>query len=102
MTDVTEYCDSSYKRLVGLKAGLYDLITQADEVQDSQHIEAAKKLKSIVASVEAGIEELKTQCPADWSPIKKDLDDKMARLTDTLNRMADDLGVVVPDTTAWI
>ena len=102
MTDVVKYCDSAYKRLIGLKAGLYDLITQAEEMQATQHIQAAKQLKSIVAGIEAGIEELKTQCPAEWSPLKKDIDDKMARLTDTLNRLADELDIVVPDTTAWI
>jgi hypothetical protein len=97
-----QYCDNTYKRLVGLKAGLYDLITQAEEMQKVQHVQAAKQLKSIVAGIEAGIDELKNQCPADWSPLKEDIDDKMARLTDTLNRLADELDVVVPDTTAWI
>jgi hypothetical protein len=102
MSDLTEYCDATYTRLTGLKAGLYDVMTKAEEISDSVHSEAAKQLKGLVKSLEAGIAELKNQCPADWSPNKKDLDDKLARLESTLSRMADELGVVIPDSTAWI
>jgi len=102
MTDVNTYCDYSYKRLVGLKAGLYDVMTKAGRIQDDTHGEAARKLSALVASIEAGIEELKDQCPPDWSPNRLDLDAKMTRLSDTLKQMADKVGVRVPDTTAWI
>jgi len=73
MTDVNTYCDYSYKRLVGLKAGLYDVMTKAGRIQDDTHGEAARKLSALVASIEAGIEELKDQCPPDWSPNRLDL-----------------------------
>lgn len=102
MTDVKDYCETTYKRLVGLKAGLYDVMTKAESVSDSVHSEAAKQLQSLVEGIEAGLEELTNQCPSDWSPNKKELDDRMARLAETLNQMADRVGVVVPDTTAWI
>ena len=102
MTDVNIYCDNSYKRLVGLKAGLYDVMTKTDRVQDDTHGEAARNLSALVDSIEAGIQELKDQCPPDWAPNRQDLDAKMARLSDTLAEMADKVGVRVPDTTAWI
>jgi hypothetical protein len=102
MADVTTYCDNAYKRLVGIKAGLYDVISKADSVGDDVHGEASKHLFELVNSIEAGIEELKGQCPTDWSPNKKDIDDKMAKLSETLSQMAEKVGVRVPDTTAWI
>ncbi|MBA2881518.1 hypothetical protein HNR65_001845 [Desulfosalsimonas propionicica] len=102
MNDVKDYCDNSYKRLIGLKAGLYDVIVKAEEVSDSTHAESAKQLKSLVDSIEEGLEELKNQCPADWAPNKKRLDDNMARLSETLEEIADKLQVTVPDSTAWI
>lgn len=100
MTDLTDYCENAYRRLTGLKAGLYDVIVKADRIKDQTHGEAARNLADLVESIEAGIRELKDQCPSAWSP--KQLDDKMARLSETLNRMADKVGVRVPDTTAWI
>lgn len=102
MYDVKDYCDNSYKRLIGLKAGLYDVIAKAEKVSDSTNAENAKQLKSLVDSIEEGLEELRNQCPPDWSPNKKKIDDNMARLSATLEEIADRLEITVPDSTAWI
>ena len=102
MSDVTDYCDNTYKRLVGLKAGLYDVMTAAEKVSDQTHAEQAKQLKSMVESIENGLEELRNQCPPDWSPNKNRLDENMERLSKTLNEMAGHLEVSIPDTTAWV
>jgi hypothetical protein len=56
----------------------------------------------MVASIEAGIKELRDQCPLDWSPNRRALDARMAKLSDTLCQVAEKVGVRVPDTTAWI
>jgi len=102
MSDVENYCENVYKRLVGLKAGLYDVMLKADSVADSVHSEAAKSLQSLITSIEAGLEELSNQCPSDWSPNKKSLDDNMDRLAITLGDLAGHVGVNIPDTTAWV
>ena len=102
MTDVKVYCDKTHKRLVGIKAGLYDVIGEAEKQSDSTHVNKAKQLKSLVEEIENGLDELKNHCPADWSPSKKALDDNLNRLAETLNQMAAKLEVTVPDTTAWI
>lgn len=102
MSDVKEYCEKTYKRLIGLKAGLYDVMTRTESVAGAVHSEAAQKMKSLVENIEASLEELTSQCPSDWSPNKKALDDNIDRLAATLNEMADRVGVRVPDTTAWI
>jgi DNA repair ATPase RecN len=102
MKEVMDYCDQTYKRLVGLKAGLYDVMTAAEKVSDSTHAEQAKQLKSMVESIEKGIEELRNQCPPDWSPNKNRLDESLERLSKALSEIADKLEVTVPDTTAWI
>lgn len=102
MSDVKDYCEKTYKRLVGLKAGLYDVMTKAETVSDSVHSEAVGKLKSLVEGIEAGLDELTNQCPSDWSPNKKELDDNMDQLAKTLSDMASHVGVNIPDTTAWV
>ncbi len=102
MTDVKDYCEETYKRMIGLKAGLYDVIAKAEKMPDPAHTEAAKQLMSLVDNIETGLDELKNQCPADWSPNKKNIDESMARLSETLSKNADRLGVAVPDTTAWL
>jgi len=102
MSDVKDYCERTYKRLVGLKAGLFDVMTKAESVSDAVHSEAVGKLQSLVEGIEAGLDELTNQCPSDWSPNKKELDDSMDQLAKTLGDLADHAGVTIPDTTAWV
>ena len=102
MTDVKNFCDKTYKQLVALKAGLYDVLTKAETVSDSVHSDTAKQLKGLIAGIEAGLDELKNQCPSDWSPNKKKLEDKMEELSEILSKMAGKLGTIIPDSTAWI
>lgn len=102
MADVRDYCDKTHKRLVGIKAGLYDVLGEAEKQLDPSHVKEVKHLKSLVEDIEKSLEELSAYCPADWTPNKKDLDDNMARLSQTLGQMADKLNVTAPDTTAWI
>ena len=102
MEDVKEYCDNTYKRLIGLKAGLYDVISQAEKVSDSVHSNEAKNLMSLVDSIEKGIDELRNQCPPDWSPNKQEMDSQMEKLSKSLGEIADRLNITVPDSTAWI
>jgi len=102
MKDVKAYCDNTYKRLVGIKAGLYDVIMQAEKVSDATHADSAKQMQSLVDSIEKELEELRNQCPADWSPNKQKIDETMARLSKTLEEIAEPLEITVPDTTAWI
>lgn len=102
MTDVKDFCDKTYKQLVALKAGLYDVLTKAETVSDSIHTDASQQLKGLIDGIEAGLDELKNQCPSDWSPNKKDIEDKMAALSEVLSTMAKKMGTIVPDSTAWI
>lgn len=102
MTDTKDYCEKTYKRLIVLKAGLFDVITKAESVYDSVHSNAVKNLKSLVEEIEAGLDELTNQCPSDWSPNKKELDNSMDQLAKTLGDLAAHAGVTIPDTTAWV
>lgn len=102
MEDVKDYCDKVHKRLVGLKAGLYDVITESEKASDSTYSDQAKKLKSIVDSIEKDLEELQNQCPSDWSPNKKRMNESMERLSKTLHEMASHLEISLPDSTAWV
>ena len=75
MSDVKDYCDKTYKRLIALKAGLYDVITKAEAAAGSAHAEATRKMRSLVDTIEAGLSELQHQCPSDWSPNKNAMAD---------------------------
>jgi hypothetical protein len=102
MSDVKDYCNKTHKRLIGLKAGLYDVIVEAEKKSDKDNANQAKQLKTLIEHVQQGIEELNAHCPPDWTPKKEEMDDSMNRLSHTLSEIADRIGVSVPDTTAWL
>jgi molecular chaperone GrpE (heat shock protein) len=102
MDDVKDYCDKAHRRMVGLKAGLYNVIAKAEKASDPAHADAVKQLMALVENIETGLDELKNQCPSDWSPNRKNLDESMTGLSEKLSEMADRLGAAVPDTMAWI
>ena len=48
-------------------------------------------------------EQLRTACPADWSPNRQNLDTKMAELQQTLKNLSEDVGgPLIPDSLAWV
>jgi len=102
MTDINYFCDKTYEQLAALKAGLNHVLAQAETVSDSIHTDASKQLKGLIAGIEAGLDELKSECPSDWSPHKKDIEDKMSEISAILSHMANKLGTVVPDSIAWV
>lgn len=84
MNTIHDYCDASYKRLVGLKTGLHNHLTKAENVKDDEHIQTTTILKGLISEVEDEIKYLKNECPADWSVEKEKLDRKLEKIETTL------------------
>ena len=86
MNTIHDFCDASYKRLAGLKADLYHFSTKTDNVKDDGHIQTITILKGLLSEIEDEINELKNECPADWSVEKAELDRKLEKLETALNK----------------
>ena len=86
MNTIHEFCDASYKRLVGLKEDLYNFSNKTENVKDDAHIQTITILKGLLSEIENEINELKNECPADWSVGKEKLDRKLEKLETTLNK----------------
>jgi hypothetical protein len=86
--DVSAYCDTLEKQLSDWKAKLYDVI---------------RGLHSIVDEIDSEVEQLRSACPADWSPNRQNIDDKMAELQQTLKNLSEDVGgPLIPDSLSWV
>lgn len=101
--DVKSYCDTVGGKLIGWKSNLYDVIraleTKGGE-DTAAHQAALKKLHNMVDDLNANLGQLANECPADWSPNKRDIDGKIKELETTLSELSGSLGV--PETLAWI
>ncbi|MGD1987025.1 MAG: hypothetical protein PVH74_12990 [Desulfobacterales bacterium] len=104
--DTTAYCDILEKHLTGWKAKLYDVIRIVDRLPEKDKetvFSSIRGLHSIVDQIDAEVEQLRTACPADWSPQRQNLDAKMAELQQSLKNLSDSVGgPVIPDSLAWV
>ena len=104
--DATAYCDTLEAHLTGWKAKLYDAIRVVDRLPEKEKetvFASIRGLHSIVDQIDAEVEQLRTACPADWSPNRQNLVAKMAELQQSLKNLSEGVGgPVIPDTLAWV
>ncbi|MGD8963113.1 MAG: hypothetical protein PVF29_18085 [Desulfobacterales bacterium] len=104
--DATSYCDTLEEHLTGWKAKLYDVIRIVDRLPEKEKetvFSSIRGLNAIVDQIDTEVEQLRTACPADWSPNRQNLDSKMAELQKSLKNLSVDVGLpMIPDTLAWV
>jgi hypothetical protein len=104
--DVNAYCDTLEQQLSVWKAKIYDVIRVVDQLS-SENKEAVypsiRGLHSIVNEIDSELEQLRTACPADWSPNRQNLDAKMVALQQTLKKLSEGVGdPLIPESLAWV
>ena len=104
--EVSAYCDTLEQQLSQWKAKLYDVIRIVDRLTDENKetvYPSIRGLHSIVDEIDSEVEQLRTACPADWSPNRQNLDAKMTELQQTLKTLSEDVGgPMIPDSLAWV
>ena len=104
--DVGAYCDTLEKQLTGWKAKLYDVIRIVDTLSEKEKetvFPSIRGLHRIVEEIDGEVEQLRTACPADWSPNRKTIDAKMAELQQTLKKLSAEIdGPLIPDSLSWV
>ena len=76
--DVKDFCSGLEMELIAWKAKLYDAIVKTDKLAGNERDKVLANigdLKILVADLEDRIQVLKTECPADWSPNKKAIEE---------------------------
>jgi hypothetical protein len=104
--DVSAYCHALEKQFAEWKARLYDVIHIVDKLSEGEKetvYPSIRGLQSIVEEIDSEVEQLRTACPADWSPNRQTIDDKMAELQQTLKNLSKNVGgPLIPDSLAWV
>lgn len=76
--EVKDYCNSMASELTAWKAKLFDIVAQTDKLgtQDKEKVwEYFMEMKILVQDLEDKIDNLRTECPSEWSPHKKEIED---------------------------
>ena len=97
--DAQDFCSSMEIELTAWKAKLFDSICKADRLGSADKEKAMTSIndiKIIVADMEAKIHELKMECPSEWSPQKKDIDEGTVDLRSKYDETMDFIGKSAP------
>ena len=103
--DAKSYCDTINNQLTGWKATIYDAILATQKLKDTDKDKVQPlldSLNSITIELNKSLEQLRTECPADWSPQKKNIEGKMDELKSAFEQLSKKMDDVMPDTTAWV
>ena len=76
--DVLDYCKGLESELTGWKAKLYDVMRRVDRLSSGEKEKMLMNIQDMnitLTELEDKIESLRTECPSEWSPQKKEIDD---------------------------
>jgi hypothetical protein len=81
--EVKDYCRSVEVELIGWKAKMYDMVRKVDKLRgtDAQNIQTnIEALHKNISDMERIIDQLRTECPLEYGPQKKEIDSASTNL----------------------
>ena len=76
--EVKDYCRSIEVELYGWKAKMYDMVRKVDKLRGSEKQKITSQVDELhqhISDMERIIEQLQTECPVEFGPQKKQLED---------------------------
>ena len=97
--DAKDYCNSMAAELTAWKAKLFDVIARTDKMGTAEKdkvFEYFGEMKIVIQDLEDKIESLRTECPSDWSPQKKVIEDAHVDMRSKYEETLDYIGKASP------
>jgi len=76
--DVQDFCKGMEVEMTAWKAKLYDVMRKVDKLGSAEKekvLPNVEDLHMFLEEMSDRVETLKTECPSDWSPVKKDIEE---------------------------
>jgi hypothetical protein len=94
-----DYCNSMASELTAWKAKLYDIISKTDKMGTAEKDKVwtyFNEMKIIIQDIEEKVDSLRTECPSDWSPQKKAIEDAHVDVRSKYEETMDYIGRAAP------
>jgi hypothetical protein len=94
-----DYCNSMASELTAWKAKLYDVISKTDKMGTAEKDKVwtyFNEMKIIIQDIEEKVDSLRTECPSDWSPQKKAIEDAHVDVRSKYEETMDYIGKAAP------
>jgi hypothetical protein len=75
--DVKDFCQGMENEMTMWKAKLYDVMRRVDRLGSAEKermLQNVEDLHILLQEMADRVEQLRTECPSDWSPVKKEID----------------------------
>ncbi len=76
--DVKDFCDGLDAEMTAWKAKLYDVMRKIDRLgtaEKQKMLANVEDLHMLLTEMSDRVEQLRRECPADWSPVKKEIEE---------------------------
>jgi hypothetical protein len=97
--EVKDYCNAMAAELTAWKSKLYDVVVQSDRLgtRDKEKVfELFGEMKIVVQDLEDKIDSLRNECPSEWSPQKKEIEDAHVDMRSKYEETIEYIGKAAP------
>ena len=97
--DVKDFCSAMESEMTAWKAKLYDTMRKVDNLGSAEKekvLANVEDLHMLLQEMSDRVEQLRTECPSDWSPMKKDLEKGTTDMRSKYEETMDFIGKVSP------
>ena len=97
--DVLDYCKGLENEMTAWKAKLYDVMRKIDKLGSAEKEKVLPNIEDLHIFLEEmtdRVETLKTECPSDWSPMKKEIEDSSINMRGKYEDTMDYIGQAAP------
>ena len=97
--DVQDFCKSMETEMTAWKAKLYDVMRKVDNLGSAEKenvLPNIEDLHMLLEEMSDRVENLKTECPSDWSPMKKEIEDGSIDMRGKYEETMEHIGKAAP------
>jgi replicative DNA helicase len=97
--DVMDYCNGVRTELTAWKAKLYDVTRKLEKLGTDARdkiLPNVQDLNILIDDMQQRIKALETECPTEWSPIKKEIDDAHVDMRSKYEETMEEIGKAAP------
>ena len=97
--DVLDFCKGLENEMTAWKAKLYDVMRKVDKLGSAEKEKVLPNIEDLhmfLEEMKDRVETLKTECPSDWSPMKKEIEDSSINMRGKYEDTMDFIGQAAP------
>ncbi len=101
--DVNDFCKGMENEMTAWKAKLYDAMRKVDKLGSAERqkmLANIEDLHILLEEMSGRVEQLRTECPSDWSPMKNDIEqgtvDMRGKYEETMKAIGEASPVSIP------